>query len=667
MTLRAKTSSPLREEWFYCLAGLGLCVMLGLYLAFPDKVYVFDGIMFSDTIERHVDDWRQHFFNERHLLFIPFFMFLRDFLAFLRVSTPAYPLIQKVNALLGTVGLLLYSKLLRRMGCDRFLAALGAVALGLTAGYWSRATEGQVYMLMVVWALLSALASFKLVDDRTPIAAVGLGISLGIAVLFHAANIVLVPMAAAACYVAWRRGANWRMMIVVLVLSVSAIGIPYSMVFGVKDAASFFSFLTAATDVHDSGKIGSVTGIASYFLNRDSPLAVLPTAAFLATAAYPWTGILPTVVGVLGALAVTAMAAVLWRRSPDARALIALVGLWGGGFVLLDAIWHGWVFFWSIPCAAALAVALMALAELTTRRPDLRRPTLAGVAAITLVLGAWNLCEGIIPQSRLENNVGYQRSLYVRDHTLPSGWVILSGSGFPNAKVYLPYFAQRNREALEFYLDVHPKQQALAEFSRFIAGNAHFGIPLYLLSDMVEDNSVFEMMEKRWHVSKAEIEGCFGPGHLYEVSRQDPTFGIFLFVPKHEAPLLVAVLTYSLITETEAARMHETVSLLKKIANDMPADQRRALPRVMKDSDYGVRPLMDGFVTYMSASEKSRALAAEKIRFFDGLQKVPDFHRQIGNIYAMFGLYGEARREWLVDYQATRDPRVAASLARLPK
>lgn len=642
---------------------MGACVLLGLYLAFPDKVYVFDGIMFSDVIERNVDDWRKQVFNERHLLFNPLVMALRDFLGLLREAPAAYVLIQRLNSVLAVLGLGVYFAVLRRLTRDRVWAAAGALLLGLTAGYWSRATEGQVYMLMTLWALLGGFAALRFVEERTPRAALVLSASLAAGALFHGANLALLPMGAAAFIIARRKGVRPGVLGAAAAFLAAAVAIPYTLAFGMKDAATFVSFLTAATGFYTPGKVGSASGILSYFLSRDNPLSGLPVTAFQSLIAYPWPGTLPLAGGLLAGLVCAAALIFLWKRKPEARASVILIALWGGGFVLLDALWHGGVFFWSIPCAAGLAVVVMAAAD--AAGPRRRKAGLIACGVLAAGLCAWNLREGIAPQSRLDNNVGYQRTLFVRDHTFASSWIVLSGFGYPNAKVYLPYFAHRTREVLEYYLERYPREKALAEFSGFLANNRRFGVPMYLLSDLVEDRAVDELLARKWGVSKSDVIRCFGPGRLIEVARQDPGFGVFMFAPAVEAPLLVAVLGYSLMTETDMTRLNETLNALREIARSMTPAQRQSLPGIMKASDYGAKLLMDGFLPYMSPESRARAL--ERVGKYDRLQKAPDFRLRLGNIYATFGLVSDARREWTIAYEATHDPRVAASLARLPK
>jgi hypothetical protein len=662
---KKKTSeAPVQpDEGFRRAAGAAAFVFLALYAAFPDKVYVFDGIMFSDVIERNVDAWRAQLFNQRHLLFNPFMMALRDGLGLLHVSTGAYTLIQKVNAVLGVLSLALFFRLLDRLTEDRALASLGAVSLGISFGVWSRATEGQVYMFMTFWGLAAGLCAFKLAEEAVPRAAYWLAGSLVGGVLFHAADAALFPMAAAAVWFAYRRGKS--ISYGAALLAMLGIVVPYIWAFKLTNAAALRAFLSAATDVYATNQAGLLSSVIGFFLGRDSSTAVLLTNAFQSAAASPWGGLFPITGGALAVFFCAASAAWLWARRPERRAAVTLLILWGGGFVLLDAVWHGGVYFWSIPCAAGLALVLLAIKEGLAQQPQRRGPVLAGLAVLAAVLAGWNLFEGIIPQSRLDNNVGYRRSLFVRDHTVASSWVLISGFGYPNAKVYLPYFAHRTREVLEYYLDRYPREQGLALYTKFIKRNRDFGIPMYILSDLVDDPAVDELLKKNFKVGPEDVRACFGPGSLILMAQQDTQFKIFLFAPKDEADRLFTVLGYSVLSETDMPRLKETVGALRKIAEEMTPAQRRQTLQVMRQSDYGFKLLYGGFANLMSPESLQRT--DDRSRKFDEWQKQPAFHLRLGNLYGYLGLIDEVRREWTIAYQGTHDPGLAADIAKLPR
>jgi hypothetical protein len=241
--------------------------------------------------------------------------------------------------------------------------------------------------------------------------------------------------------------------------------------------------------------------------------------------------------------------------------------------------------------------------------------------------------------------------------------VITSGFGFPNAKVYLGHFAHRTRDVLEYYLMREPKQAGLARFTAFIQQHVRYGLPMYLLSDMVEDPTALAALRQAYGVSPADIRLAFGPGQLVWIASQDPGFRIMLFVPDQSKEKLFSTLAYSALTESDEARLNETAFALKTIAGFMSPEQKRRTAEVLRSSEYGVVFLHEGFASLMSPESQRGADA--RIAHFRELENTGEFHLRLGNIMRYLGLMDEVRREWTEAYRLSRDPALAANLAKL--
>jgi hypothetical protein len=364
---------------------------------------------------------------------------------------------------------------------------------------------------------------------------------------------------------------------------------------------------------------------------------------------------LPLGEGALAALGAALCAALAlaarhaWARPEDRPAAVVL-----GGTALacaaLNAFWRGGLFFWAVPWACLIALALLAWA-----RPG--RPRAAAVTgAAAAVLLCWNAWTALLPQSRLENNVGYRRTAFVREHTVGSSWVLISGVGYPNAKVYLPYFAHRSREVLEYYLNRGPKAQALQKFGAFIEANQRNGIPLYLLPDLVDDREALKTIEKTWGVTPAELHALFGPGDLLKMASMDDGFKLYLFVSRRGIDRLFAVLSYSALVEHDARRLAETAGALRVVAGRMTPAERAASIKTLKETDYGVLLLLAGFTPYMNV--ESQAAAARRVELFHDMQKTGDFHLRLGNLYKYLDRLDLARQEWREAYRLSGDKAV---------
>jgi hypothetical protein len=175
-----------------------------LWLALPDKTFVFDGVMFAGFVERGVEEWRQELYNPRHLLYAPFFQLVRDGLAKAGLTVEAYRLFQVFNALLGALGLWVFGDLLRRVTKDAALSAVIALVLAATWTYGTRATEGQVYMFLAVGCLSTLWACVRCLEEPSTKNAVLIAVLFAASSLFHAASAFLFPAVLLCLYLSFR-------------------------------------------------------------------------------------------------------------------------------------------------------------------------------------------------------------------------------------------------------------------------------------------------------------------------------------------------------------------------------------------------------------------------------------------------------------------------------
>lgn len=610
------------------LGAAGACA--AVWLALPDATFVFDGVMFSGFVERSVEEWRSELFNTRHFLFVPAFQLLRDALAALGIGTGAYRLFQTVNALLGAAGLLLFADFLRRLLRDDAVAGAGAFLLAATWTYGTRATEGQVYMALAFGGVAVLWACAFLLEAPSPRRALLLAAVSALAVLFHGAALFAAPAAAAAL---WAAFPSRRVLAPAFAaLSAGFVAVPYLLVFAGRGAGDF---VARATDYHGASLLGL---LAKYWSNGNMTFA--QRWGVVAEETARGFAVLPPGTGakLLGAALVAASAWSARRAWPslDAgrRALVAGAGAAWAAFAVLNAFWMGGLFFQPVPAACLLALLLLAVPP----RPGAR----AALAAGALALGAWNLARGLVPQSDPANNAGLRLAHFVRDHTVPSSWIIITGLGLPNAKIYLPHFAGRTREVLEYYFDRRPKPQALALLRNFVDAQSAAGVPVYVLSDLVEDADTAARMKALWGVDLGEIHTAFGPGAPLPVARGE--VGVWLFVRADRRPQLFAGLAYSALTESETPRLAETANALKSLAAAMTPAERRAASRLLRESNWGFDLIMRGFSPVMG--EASRRAAEERRARFAEFQKTPDFWLRAGNLHKYLGLKAETVEFW---------------------
>lgn len=628
--------------------SLLLAAYLALWLFFPDQTFVFDGVIFAQIVERAVDEWRRTLWNPRHLLFNPFFLILRDLLG---KKVAAYRLFQIVNAVAGAAGLFFVADLAGWLGESAELGILAAFLLGATLCYATRATEGQVYMFMSLGAIAVVSCAARLIRRPSIGAAAWLVAAYAAAVLFHAANAFLLPALVLALWFAFPEKRPY--VAAGTCAAGAAIVIPYLAAFAGTDLRSFFS---VATDFHAAQGAGFWSGLAANYLFGDQSLfargILILRETGLAVAQMPQAAALILGIGIWSGTAAAAWNFWPALDAPRKKTVLVLAAAWIG-YSIVNAFWPGGLFFYVPPHAfAILILAAAGGVSWQTLNAGIQRQIMGAATALIAGLLFITTRWGLLPQSKIENNAGVRDAIFIGDHTEPASWIVISGLGLTNAKAYIPKFAHRTREILELYFNHLPKEVALSRISGFVESQTAHGIPIYLLSDLVEAGDAQNAMKKLWDVGPADIESAFGPGRVVALAGS-PTVNVYLYVPKRHQPELFVVLGYSVLSETDMRRLPESVNALKEIAREMPESERRRAVALIQEKNWGFDLLMEGFAPVMSA--ESVAAAHDRRDRFEAWKKTPEFWLRAGNLYDLLGQKKETLDAWTKAEQMTGD------------
>ena len=638
-------------KWVVATGALASAA-LAVWLMFPDQVFVFDGIMFSQIVDRVVPEWRREMMNPRHLIFNLFFQLLRDGLERVGVTVKAYRLFQVVNALAGAAGLLLFADLSRRLSRDRALGWCAALLLGSTLCYGTRATEGQVYMLMSLGALGFLWSAVRLLEEPTAVrAALAVGtVTLG--ALFHAADAFLFPAAGLALWLAFPKRRS-------LVLAGAAMGpvvlvVAYLFAFNSIGLRGFFA---KATDIHAVSSSGFWSNLFGTFLDRGGITIwgrLVQVWRETGDSLTPMSGNFNLVAGLALWMMTSVMLVRAWPRLDKTRcAQAAVLGMAWAGFLLVNAFWLGGVFFYVPGLACALGIlALSAEPSWAGLAIRTRRFMFGTLTLLGLGLGSWNFRMGLKPQSRIENNTGYRQAIFVGAHTEPASWVIISGLGFANSKVYLPTFAHRRRQVLEYFFNQNPKDVALRQLTDFCKDVARHGIPMYLLSDLADSPGAFPVLMRIFGVSREEVYRAFGPGRFMLVAAGSEE-RVYLFVPRDHRPELFVALGYAVLTGDDQQQLAESVRAIEAITREMSPAERRRASELMRKKNWGFDLIFEGSLSSMNAE----SLAANKIlaERFANYQRTAAFWQRAGNLYAILGQKRETIDAWTRAVQLSGD------------
>ena len=644
------------------LLPAGLCLgAFALWLSLPDATYVFDGVMFAQSVERATVDWNYEFLNPRHLIFNAAFQLLRDALVAAGFKIGAYRLFQIVNAATGAAALFLFSDMMRRLTRDEALSLVTTLLLGATWCYGTRATEGQVYMLMSAGALATFWAAVRLLEKPSATRAALAAGAFVAATCFHSANGFLYPALAVAY---WRAFPKSRSAALLACAGAAALlAAPFLAVFWSRGGRSFFA---AAADYHGASD-GFWGGLARMFLggtSLGSRLLSVWKETGLALAAMPQEAGIPAGIALWAAAAATTIWA--WKSLDDSRKSAAFVLAAGlAGYGVVNLFWPGGLFFYVPPHACLLGLIVLGAApRLAQWRGGDRRRLLGGLFSAGVALGGWNVAAGLIPQSRIENNIGHRTAAWVGQHTVPSSMILITGLGFSNSKVYLGSVAMRGREVLEYFFNRESKARALAEISAFSSHLASCGVPMYFLSDLIESPTVAAEMKRRWDVDMSEIQQAFGPGRVVRVAGANEE-RVYLYVPKARQPELFVGLGYSILSETNAERLGDHVGVLKEIVKEMSPVERGRAAYLMRERYWGFDLLAAGLSPYMG--KDAAAVLVERRAHFEAMQSDANFWFRVGNLYKLLGMKAQTLDAWARAEKASNDPALRQAIERLKK
>lgn len=484
------------------------CGTFGLYLATRTAANTFDAVSYANQIvhlypRTHDLRW---LFHPHHLLFNALGYVLWQAARFFGYSGGSLPVLQTLNAVLGSAGVSVYYLTLRRLlQRSRGLPLLIALGLAVSFGYWICATDGRVNMpsTFLMLAAFSALARF-LAAPRPALAALT-GFLAGGAALFHESAGLFVVAGLAGMLLAEdpalrlpaaRTQHRLRSAIVYLAAWAVTAGLPY---LAVGVLALHLHSLPALRAWSESYSELGWWWDFRILHNLWSDGYALRHAGFAEPGSRPSTFTLsshlpPLLVGlhavsVLGWLggiyAVIAALPQLWRS--HARALVVVLLVWITVYAAFFTVWSpGYFVFWVPVLIPASLLLALTLAHYRARR---------GGRAANWLVGAWiaayatlNLLVGVLPHLSPQSDPFRRIAADVRAHTRPGDVVLVAGAGDGGpCEVALPYFADRDVISLHGLLTKKrdDKAAALVLAQSEITSTLQSGHAVYALDDVV--------------------------------------------------------------------------------------------------------------------------------------------------------------------------------------
>ncbi len=361
--------------------------------------------------------------------------------------------LQVLNALFGAGGAALFFLTLRHLlGKTRngtFISLTVALGLAFSYGYWYHSTgaEDQIIANAFVLASFFVLAIMWTREKSAPYLALVLGMTSGLAILFHATHVLFIP---ALIYGIWLVRSRWRDVLCWAIPLVLLVGISYlligSLAHDLHSLADYRHWVLSAPSKGIWGQLGlsnlwqgvkTLAGSAIYLEGG-------PNLRSLLGGTLEWRNLLDVALfvaiasGIIGSLAYS----IRYRQQLAHPSLFTLSILWAVPYALFNIYWAPEdVQFWSTtlpPLALLLSLVLLHFSHrFEAFRSAVKVLCIFGVGA----LFALNLALATIPNADLSTNKGYAKAMCLRDHTEPIDLIITPGWDWAGS--YVPYFAQR--------------------------------------------------------------------------------------------------------------------------------------------------------------------------------------------------------------------------------
>lgn len=537
-----------------------------LYGVTSDHSYFYDSVLYAAVIKSPLGIHKlSNIFEWNHFLWYPvtraFYLLLR----LLGFGGHTYEAIQWFNAAAGALGLSVFYSTLAA-GFSRRQALFWTLLTGFGAVYWSRATGAEPYLAGTLFILVFCAALYRYFREfSVPVFALAC-VSAGLAASFHIANNILWA-AAAAALLYHRREILRQAGVLAGVLLVFAL--PYAWIHGFFVRGGFARWLQWGSGLvngvsPESNPLGQFDlNLASHFL--------LPVKNLLLSffhAGWPGGAVLAAAAVFLTALAVF-FACTGGRRAPvftsESAPLAAAFGLPLALFLLLYSVWQPVnTIYWATHGALSCGF----LAALLHGRARGRLPRFLPAAGFVFagLLAVNNFWRLILPNyhgARVKPDIEFCDA--VAYFTYPYSPVLISSGAM---KVYLPYFAGRDRISIELviinaYAD---KKDPVAQLRGILASYYEHAIPVYMTEDVLADRELYAS----WGVTAGQLDSLLEPYRLMKVFNYEregaPGRALYLLWPRR----LGAGAREAIFANMNKAGMFKHVAAIKRFLAQDP-------------------------------------------------------------------------------------------------
>jgi len=488
---------------------------LGIYLAFPTANYSYDAVAYVSFIHRaSFLGMDQHLWNNYHILYIPLGYLLEKAFLWFGGMPEVLLLMQITNALFSALSLFVFFKLVYSEVKDSLITLVTVGLLAFSYAYWYYSTDPEVYPPCIFFLLLTFHYALRLAHRRKYLDSFYAGLFGGMAFGFHVSSLLIGLVVFLALALQNPQGR----------LSGAYFIKQFCIYLGVFFLVAFTPYYIRNHYYANQSVIKEMSELLVYVAREEGELFKRPYNPLveyqgLQEGFSPWgpedSELFPLDRLVTRALLLSIYLAVLWQAKSlwrQFRKPTGLLGAWAISYFLFFTAYN----IGSIKFAPFQLIPVFFLFGLATKifLKGLQRASLVkGLLGVgVFLLAEVNFVGFIYPESQLENNLNYQKALFIQQHTQPGDLVIHYGIGENILqKVYLPYFAGRDELILDFTFNPYRASysEALTFLDQRIAQRAAQGRQVFIFSELLEDEALIRQFHAKHKLPEGLLKKFF--------------------------------------------------------------------------------------------------------------------------------------------------------------
>ena len=526
----AKEEINLSQERWRLYTAAAIAVITLIYLGTRSQAYNFDGTVFALYLRYSTATGDLiRVVHPHHLLYQPLAHLFYRALELLSYEPVTIFALELMSTLFGLFGLILFLSLLKKLGHPPMIRFFFLLVLAFSFGYYLFSLEAEVYIISCFFLTATFLSFITALEKKSAPLLLLAGILFGLSVLAHITNFLLLP---ACLYLLKKREPKSYLCFIgpALLLPASAYGIVI-MSKGFPNLSATLSWFLGAAANQMPG-----TTINRWSASPINPWISLKTLgeAVVTSKLYPEKSLplLSQIVRYLVLLfAFLLFLLPLLRIRKKEKIFIASL-IWFCSYLVFFSFWDVGALEFFVAILIPFTIILSFGGRELLKSLSFRR----GIALFSLFIGLLfliNFTYGIKPRTKAENNLNYQKALFVKEKTKPSDVVVIlgyPGIGFNYGKIYIPYFAEREVIILDWLVG-KGDEKALSRFENLLRGKLAAGKRVFLLSEVIDDCPARRAFLKSHRITKEIFEGFIHRFVLIPEAEFSPDFRLIRLLP----------------------------------------------------------------------------------------------------------------------------------------